>query len=419
MSYSKNKRKRKRSNKNCSPRNEWRKREKQGTDVVPTPAGIVGDIQCMGLGSLPPTLLASPTFSDKDKEKGAKDGDSKAPPHCGVHASTETKVSSEAITNAEVAKTTSATAEAAKPNGAAGPALSAGTTPPSQTDGEHCETEEKNYIAARRQHYASSNPEGGRTTSYHFYTPGTIDLYGLWAWPVLTSIWMLMLPYGLPEMGLLGYVLSTLRILGVPFYGTYHLVRFACSIVVGYAPPEATALFGTCCFLGLVGSLFVGRYCCKKGSVPCWDAWFRCFVCRQSMIKVLRVMHIYTCVAGLVSGNHDTRPDSNARGTLKHKNADYAKWIYCQIAGGRVMHTMVLTLSNESLLQLCANPRIMHLRSEDEVVKAQLKTSTGTMESVNMARNHPLNDECMSAHLEAVAYAFYKHMERKNRHLPF
>lgn len=295
------------------------------------------------------------------------------------------------------------------------------TTPapvPAASDEESPEAEEKRrkkeYVARRERHLASRGDQEG--TQFMFYDTAPISMFGLWAWPVFTTLWLYMLPVGTPEVASVSWAIMILRTVGVPFYGCQYILRVLMESFLG---DENMSMLGTALFFGLVNAIWLGEIYCSKKKLPFWRCLFLRIVLQYSAAKATRVVHSYTLVWRGESDSVDTRPKCNGRATLDYMDADYATWQYQRQIGNRVVKTKLVRCSLEALTQVCSNPRIMHLRTTDELVKEQIKSVVGTMECVNIDRNYVLEGASLSAGLEAVCYAFYKHHQRTTKDLPF
>jgi len=304
------------------------------------------------------------------------------------------------------------------PAAAPAPAGSTGYVDPKEAAAAKLLEQRTRYVNRRGDYTAE---EGFMPTTYTFYTPAPVDYLGRYALPLFTLAWLALLPDSLEYSGLFGVFLKMVHFMAIPFGIPVVLVRMALFAVFKVAFPEMAGVAGLAVFLALVNSVWVGRMLCKKGHIPVLDAYAIHYILRRSWDKTLRIFHTYTLakLEKFDHCDHDTRPMCNARGNLTYRQANYGLWIYTQWIGGRVTKTSSHRISTEAVTQLCSNPRIMHLRGSDETVKEQIKMQVSTMECVNIDRNHVLAGESLSAALEAVGFAFYKHCQRKTAHLPF
>jgi hypothetical protein len=273
----------------------------------------------------------------------------------------------------------------------------------------------------------------GNRTQYKFHTEADIDMSGLWAWVVFTAIWLCV-----PIIGSANGTLSTglvwaWRIFGFPVIGPAWVLGICTGVFFGGVPPAFLTQSFISILIAFGCAVGIGRWRCRRERIPVLDYFCRVFILRIKKEKVSRIVHTYTLdfieyperIADEtvsqyeVRRDHDTRPICNARGTMHYGNAQYSTWTYTQSYFHSRPRRREVRCSIEALLQVCANPRLMHLKGDDATIKEQIKATVATMDCVNIARNAPLTGESLSASTEAVAFAFWKHCQRRTEILPF
>jgi len=126
----------------------------------------------------------------------------------------------------------------------------------------------------------------------------------------------------------------------------------------------------------------------------------------------------YLCTSLTSHPNVDLRPDSNARGDLKHKEADYFLYTYTKSVGPLYFRCEQREASYEVLAQL-TGPRIMNLATTDEVVVEKLTSAAGALDSVNHSKYYVGEGVNLVSNTSQLAYGFYRHFRRDAVKLPF
>lgn len=173
----------------------------------------------------------------------------------------------------------------------------------------------------------------------------------------------------------------------------------------------------------LAAASLISRMYLKKRHYPILDAYLRAIISGKSKEEACKTVHEYTFIGASDQYDEeilDVRPDSNARGTVKHDHPDYGYWKYkCTTANGCIW-IQQLHISAEVLVQVISNPRIMHLRGNEETAREQIKMAVSTIETVNFdADQSLLESRAHSAEVEAICMGFWRHQQRKYAKLPF
>lgn len=289
-----------------------------------------------------------------------------------------------------------------------------------------CEPEpEKERVERLRKQYVKNRklrPLYNGPTNLVFYTPAELDWRVLSVWAFLTVLWLSALPEtAVIDWGWFGIAIKIAEIAGMPINIMANIcMEIFFSMGTGGVPFYCTRL-GMCVVFAAIESAIICRYWCHKDKIPAFE--FLCLVkiFRASPEKVARIQHQYTKISHDKDGTLevDVRPDCSARSTVKHLDPDMGRWTYERSIRGTITKRRVISLSNEAFSQVAANPRLMHLRGDEATIKAQIKMTVGTLETVNIDRDTVFDGVSISANLEAVVYAFYMHVQREGKCLPF